>query len=819
METNLLNIVRRFLPNGAMLINPKNPVKTPAVQMADLDGDKLPEIITAYQWHGEPHVLVLKNNGGLWYRLADIKGKGFNINYLGFANVTGNEYADLLVGWQIGAVWAELNIFSFHFGEFKRIVDNLPYSILDIVNLPGKCLGQGSAQLATWNHVTGEAYEVEVLCWDGSKLVQNKKVYHYYFKKVTEYYEKKVREMPGAAFYWYYLADAQIKAGMPDQALKSIAAGMELKMDYPSAKDFEKLKEEAMSEIAAREVNLYPASYSTIDGVKWGYINESGEFAIKAVYDWAQDFQYNGLAVVTVKELSGLINSSGEYIVEPKYSDIEDFSEDRAVTVGPKGFKVIDEGGNVIFESGNYIGTFHDGRAVFSGLGAQDKILYGYIDKQGNIVVPARYETAGDFKNGKAVVKSGNGKYSVIDIDGHIIGNFNYAFVGDISEGLMPFQEESNGKYGFIDETGSVVIRPMFTGIEGFKNGRAIVNTGENYSNRYGLIDRTGRFVISPDYNDILSLGEGMYAVGRAVDINKPYLGSKYAVADKNGQILTEFIYTDITNYENGFASASDGLDTFFIDKKGVRAAGLPVVKGIGTLSFSGNMIKAYVDNRVTYLDRSGRPVWAQNNIIRLNSRYSVREFKYKPNTDYLVYYPQITGMENSQLEVRVNFRLRKISLVKPIDSSTQLDYSYQGDFEVEFFRKDLVVIKITGYDYHFGAAHGMPSRVYAHVDLRSGRFYILKDLFKQNSDYVKVISDIIRKQIEAQGDDSYIWIDSYKGIKEDQPFFISGDALHIYFAPYEIAPYAAGFPVFTIPYRDIISIIDVQGSFWRSFN
>lgn len=49
--------------------------------------------------------------------------------------------------------------------------------------------------------------------------------------------------------------------------------------------------------------------------------------------------------------------------------------------------------------------------------------------------------------------------------------------------------------------------------------------------------------------------------------------------------------------------------------------------------------------------------------------------------------------------------------------------------------------------------------------------------------------------------------------------FYISKDGLYIYFYPYDIGPYSAGFPTFKILYKDIINIIDLKGDFWRSFN
>lgn len=42
-----------------------------------------------------------------------------------------------------------------------------------------------------------------------------------------------------------------------------------------------------------------------------------------------------------------------------------------------------------------------------------------------------------------------------------------------------------------------------------------------------------------------------------------------------------------------------------------------------------------------------------------------------------------------------------------------------------------------------------MPSKIYTKIDLTTGEFYELKDLFKEDSDYVKVLSDIIGEQIK----------------------------------------------------------------------
>jgi hypothetical protein len=96
---------------------------------------------------------------------------------------------------------------------------------------------------------------------------------------------------------------------------------------------------------------------------------------------------------------------------------------------------------------------------------------------------------------------------------------------------------------------------------------------------------------------------------------------------------------------------------------------------------------------------------------------------------------------------------------------------------------------------------------------------YKLKDLFKPGSDYVQELSRIVGKQIKEDPQYSYVFPDSYTGIAADQPFYVTDNALHLVFAPYEIAPYAAGFPTFTIPFAQIQDNINTEGEFWKAFH
>ncbi len=570
-----------------------------------------------------------------------------------------------------------------------------------------------------------------------------------------------------------------------------------------------------------RAPELFPAYEVTKDGKKWGYINRNGRFVLKPQFDEANDFQENGLAIVTVKGRAGMIDHLGQFVIQPIYSQVMPFTEGRAIVMDDAGFKVINERGQEITTKAySLIQPYQEQRAIFSGTNSGGKYLYGYLDEQGNEVMPLQYENAFDFTGGKALVQLRENEFALIARNGKILQTYPFAIMMGYSEGLIPFKKTFNDKWGYVDEQGQIVLSPQYAIAMAFQDGRAVVNMSDDMYNQYGLINKLGKFFIPPTYNDIRQLKEQRVAVGIATNPDQPYVGSTYGIADTAGHILTEFMYDQVGIYKEGLSSVTIDQSTFFIDESGNPAESYPVIPGVGTLDLEGRLIQAHVDHSLSYYDRSGRSVYQPNTNFPLNADYRIQIEKYSPNKDYLVYYPQIEGMQNEEAQRRVNGILKQQSKVIQVPDDVQLDYSYYGDFLVSFFKKNLFVLKLAGYNYPFGAAHGMPFQTYVHIDLKTGTNYELKDLFKPGSDYVKIVSDIIQKQIEEEETQgfTFYFLDQYKGIQPDQTFYVTEDALAIYFEPYEIAAYAAGFPTFIIPYQEIMKIINTNGAFWGAF-
>ncbi|MNB75071.1 KWG Leptospira [compost metagenome] len=565
----------------------------------------------------------------------------------------------------------------------------------------------------------------------------------------------------------------------------------------------------------------HPAPFRLAEGTLWGYIADNGRTVIEPHYEYAEEFQPNGLAVVQRNGMAGLIDHTGRETVKPSFNYIGTFSEGSAPASDSKGYLLINEKGKPLTgRRYEYLNGLKDGRALFSRQIAEGKTRYGYLDREGREAIPPVYEDANEFSGCRALVKLQDNEFALIDTEGTVLHTYHFPYVGTPGDGLLPYQETENGRYGYIREDGSPAIAPQFTSALPFFEGRAVVNTAENFENGYGLIDASGRFIVQPGYEQIEQLGENVIALGVPLDPAQTYRGTVFSIANaETGAVLNAHPLRGVDRYSQGFASVYDEHETYMIDKTGRRAPGMPVVPGTGNLSFSGRLIRANVDQRTSYYNRDGVLVWSENTLITLRPPYAVQEIKFRPNFDYLVYYPVVKGIANPTVMESVNKRLKELSLPDSGTPAGERTSSYTGDFSVSFFRKNLLQLELQGYNYPFGAAHGMPTRIYTKIDLRSGVFYQLKDLFKPSVDYTGTLSDIVARQIKSDPQYSYVFPDAFKGIAPDQPFFVDADALYLYFNPYDIAPYAAGFPTFRIPFAQIMGLINTDGAFWRSFH
>ncbi len=138
---------------------------------------------------------------------------------------------------------------------------------------------------------------------------------------------------------------------------------------------------------------------------------------------------------------------------------------------------------------------FCEGLALYQDPNTQK---YGYFDRQGNIVIPARFLQAYSFSDGVALVTEEYDSYSGKYTWGYIDRTGQYAIAPKFHECPNPFYcgyavaEKSNGNYVYIDHSGRPAITHEFSGnhLSDFYDGKALVVLKEEYPYyTYGLID------------------------------------------------------------------------------------------------------------------------------------------------------------------------------------------------------------------------------------------------------------------------------------------------------------------------------------------
>jgi hypothetical protein len=155
-------------------------------------------------------------------------------------------------------------------------------------------------------------------------------------------------------------------------------------------------------------------------GEKVGFIDLAGKIAIEPRFDCALEFA-EGLAPVQIDGSWGFITKEGHFSIEPAFYSASSFSAGAAEvedweTAGPyridrTGARVpyVDTKEDPAFEKGSHLE-----RAYRAG-------LWGFENESGKSVIPAIFQSAGEFSNGLARVANEGGLWGYINSEGEIV--------------------------------------------------------------------------------------------------------------------------------------------------------------------------------------------------------------------------------------------------------------------------------------------------------------------------------------------------------------------------------------------------------------
>lgn len=298
-----------------------------------------------------------------------------------------------------------------------------------------------------------------------------------------------------------------------------------------------------------------------------GFINASGEIMVPCIFNVAGEFN-EGVGIFIKDKKWGLINSKGIEIVSPEYDYIGAMSNGMAVVEKDGKYGYINSTGKIVITP-----IYSNARSFNDGL-APVKIenKWGYINSIGKVIIPPKYDIAYVFRDGmaKVVVESTDGW-----IDGGFINKLGKLVIpckfyrgsdntsGEIDGFYNGLARASlDGKnWGFINKTGSFVIKPIYSGASNFKEGLASVWKDNN--SRMGYINVAGKEVINFDFEGGEDFSDGI------AKVKIPNKKGWYFI-NKSGNLITDIHFPIATEYKNGLARViDDNNEHYYIDKQG----------------------------------------------------------------------------------------------------------------------------------------------------------------------------------------------------------------------------------------------------------
>jgi hypothetical protein len=182
----------------------------------------------------------------------------------------------------------------------------------------------------------------------------------------------------------------------------------------------------------------------------------------------------------------------------------------------------------------------------------------------------------------------------------------------EFSEGLAVIGvrvANTNGRWGFIDESGRIVIEPKFLYAFSFAEGLAavLVSSDDHSIGPLGYVDKSGRLVIKPQFSGT-SGGDYSFSEGLAAVQTR---SGKWGYIDKTGAFVVQPKFDFAKRFSEGFGLVGIKKTPYgsdysfgFIDKAGNW---LVQPRFTSAESFSEGFAAVAEDGRVGYINRKGQ--------------------------------------------------------------------------------------------------------------------------------------------------------------------------------------------------------------------
>ncbi len=266
---------------------------------------------------------------------------------------------------------------------------------------------------------------------------------------------------------------------------------------------------------------------------------------------------------------------------------------------GAKFWGFMNQNGEVAVPACDEIRFFKNGMAMIADVVDKESelLLFGFINKDGKMVVPKKYLDATEFSEGLAWVMN-HDERGYVDTNGRMVLPWDTTgFGSSFSEGLAVMTNK-NDRFGYIDKQGKTVIPFIYDEVTPFINGLARVNI----LGKWGFINKKGDLVIPADYVFSHDFVDGFCFVGVPLKNASEYK-PQWGIINQGGGIVVEFKYDDVRDFNKGLGAVMEDGKWKVIDYMGNQI----IDKKFDNIeSFRNNLAWSEIDGRFGFIDPTG---------------------------------------------------------------------------------------------------------------------------------------------------------------------------------------------------------------------
>lgn len=296
---------------------------------------------------------------------------------------------------------------------------------------------------------------------------------------------------------------------------------------------------------------------------KYGLVNDTGSVIIEPNYKEIKNLgetYREGYITIDENDKYGVIGATKMKLLDNKYDNIEQvYLSDYYLVTENGERKVINSSGETILNSGfDQISSKTEDGFIYVSQG-----LYGEINTTGEVQIEPTYQDLKQVKKGVYIAKN-NDRYGIIDNEGNTMIPFDYTLITYNKDAKLFIADDANYNTTIINENYESKITGILSEINTTKSYiRMRVDDEYKYydlscqektnievledntlflskkDGKYGFVDKKGNVVVDYIYDDATEQNEyGFVAVKK---------DGKWGAIDKDGKVVVELIY----NLEN----------------------------------------------------------------------------------------------------------------------------------------------------------------------------------------------------------------------------------------------------------------------------